>query len=265
MRDLLHSKHILRGHNHRITVSPSPSVRPRVRPVDTVLQSTPSRVTISDDDLRRGFGFRNTSTISHRLREFAQHTFSHTTSDSPDIIDIGSVATIDKSKRTTTPLELPENFGDLVHCDILYGSMTSVKGYRYALYLIDRSTRFKFIYGIKTLTDILPAFKRFCADIGMIPKELRTDFDTKLMGSHMQEFMNNEGCIISSVPAGKQRSNGICERSWRSLLRMSRSWLVSNLLPTKFWFHALKRAAEVSNYLPLKVNDTFTTPYELVY
>ena len=164
----------------------------------------------------------------------------------------------------STPLTLPQSFGDVVHCDILYGSNTSLKGYRYALFLIDKATRFKFIYGIKTLTDILPTFKRFCADIGTVPKELRTDFDKKLMGQRMQDYMNDQGSVISSVPAGKQRSNGICERSWRSLLRMSRSWLLSNLLPTKFWYHALKRAAEVSNYLPIKVNNKLTTLFEMV-
>ena len=85
------------------------------------------------------------------------------------------------------------------------------------------------------------------------------------MGHQMQAFMNHHNSVISSVPAGKQRSNGFCERSWRSLLRMSRSWLVSSLLPTKFWFHALKRAAEVSNYLPLTIDDKLTTPFELTY
>ena len=78
------------------------------------------------------------------------------------------------------------------------------------------------------------SYMAYCADIGFVPKELRTDFDTKLMGHQMQAFMIHHNSVISSVPAGKQRSNGICERSWRSLLRMSRSWLVSRLLPTKF-------------------------------
>ena len=262
---LLASGNILKGHNHRLTDESPQSTTPRLRPVDTVLQSTPSTVKLTDSDLRKGFGFRNTVTLANTIRDFTAKTFSLTTSDSPDIIDIGKIATIDKSKRTTTPLTLPNSFGDVVHCDILYGSTTSLKGFRYALFLIDKATRFKFVYGIKSLTDVLPTFKRFCADIGTVPRELRTDFDKKLMGQQMQEFMNNEGSIISSVPTGKQRSNGICERSWRSLLRMSRSWLLSNLMPTKFWYHALKRAAEVSNYLPLKVNNKLTTPFEMVY
>ena len=261
----LHSNLVLRGHNHRLTDHTSQSTSPRLRPVDTVLQSTPSTVQLTDNDLRQGFGFRNTATISRKLHSFTKKTFSLTVSDAPDILDLGNIATIDKSKRNTTPLTLPQNFGDLVHCDILYGSETSIKGFKYALYLIDKATRFKFVYGLKSLTDVLVVFKRFCADIGFVPKELRTDFDTKLMGSNMQQFMNHHGSVISSVPSGKQRANGICERSWRSLLRMSRSWLASSLLPTKFWFHALKRAAEVSNYLPLTLNDSLTTPFELVY
>ena len=265
LTNLYHSKLILKGHNHRLSEHTSQSTIPRLRPVDSILQSSPNKVTLTDTDLRQGFGFRNTTFISKKLHSFTTKTFSLTSSDSPEIIDLGSIATIDKSKRTTTPLTLPHNFGDLIHCDILYGSNTSIKGFRYALFLIDKATRFKFVYGLKSLQDILPVFKRFCADIGFVPAELRTDFHTKLMGHQMQSFMNHHGSVISSVPAGKQRSNGICKRSWRSLLRMSRSWLVSSLLPTKFWYHALKRAAEVSNYLPLTVNDTLTTPFELVY
>ena len=263
--DLLQSGHILKGHNHRLTDDTPQSTNLRVRPVDTILQGTPTKVNLTDTDLRQGFGFRNTVTIANKLHTFTAKTFSLSTADSPDIIDIGDIATIDKNKRTTTPLTLPQSFGDVVHCDILYGSNTAIKGFRYALFLIDKATRFKFVYGLRSLTNVLPVFKRFCADIGTVPKELRTDFDKKLMGTNMQSFMNNKGSIISSVPAGKQRSNGICERSWRSLLRMSRSWLLSNLMPTKFWFHALKRAAEVSNYLPLKIDNNLTSPYELVY
>ena len=89
-------------------------------------------------DHRQGFGFRNTVSISKHLHSFTQKTFSLTTSDSPDIIDLGEVATIDRSKRNTTPLTLPIRFGDIIHCDILYGSNTAIKGFRYALFLIDK-------------------------------------------------------------------------------------------------------------------------------
>jgi len=41
--------------------------------------------------------------------------------------------------------------------------------------------------------------------------------------------------------------------------------LASSLLPSEFWWFALRRATDVSNYLPLKLNGKLTTPHELVY
>ena len=46
---------------------------------------------------------------------------------------------------------------------------------------------------------------------------------------------------------------------------MARAWLTSNLLPSTFWWLALKRATEISNYLPIRINNKFTTPFELTY
>ena len=46
---------------------------------------------------------------------------------------------------------------------------------------------------------------------------------------------------------------------------MACSCLSSSLLPSEYWWFAIKRAAEVSNYLPVKANGTLTTPFELVY
>ena len=46
---------------------------------------------------------------------------------------------------------------------------------------------------------------------------------------------------------------------------MARGWLNSALLPSQFWFYAIKRAVEVSNYLPIKSSGIITTPFELVH
>lgn len=44
-----------------------------------------------------------------------------------------------------------------------------------------------------------------------------------------------------------------------------KNWKYRNLLPTNFWWFAFERATEVSNYVPLKVNNIITTPHELAY
>ena len=46
---------------------------------------------------------------------------------------------------------------------------------------------------------------------------------------------------------------------------MVRGWIASSLLPPTYWWFAFKRAVEVINCLPLKINSQYTTPHELVY
>jgi hypothetical protein len=47
---------------------------------------------------------------------------------------------------------------------------------------------------------------------------------------------------------------------------MARNFLTENLLPHQFWYHALKYAVHVSNYLPVKLtNGQVSTPHELAH
>ena len=47
---------------------------------------------------------------------------------------------------------------------------------------------------------------------------------------------------------------------------MARNWLTSNLLPSPYWYFAIKRACEVGNILPtLHIKNIITTPHELVF
>jgi hypothetical protein len=47
---------------------------------------------------------------------------------------------------------------------------------------------------------------------------------------------------------------------------MARNWLASAELPSSFWFYAVRRAAEVCNYFPTKMdNGSFIAPFEMVY
>jgi hypothetical protein len=47
---------------------------------------------------------------------------------------------------------------------------------------------------------------------------------------------------------------------------MARNWLASAELPGKFWFHAVKRAAEICNYFPMQLDaGIWSTPLELAH
>ena len=46
---------------------------------------------------------------------------------------------------------------------------------------------------------------------------------------------------------------------------MAQQWLTHSMLPTTYWWFALKRACEVSNLMPINLNETVITPFEQVY
>ena len=116
------------------------------------------------------------------------------------------------------------------------------------------------MYGLKNLTTSLKAaFQQFLTDAGVRPKLIRTDFDYKLMGKNVTSFLNEKGCIVESAPLNHQHQNGLVERHCRTLIQMVCSWLTSTLLPSSFWFHAIKKACEVSNYLPINLKRQITS------
>eukprot|EP00957_Ditylum_brightwellii_P186085 14167881-Ditylum_brightwellii.AAC.1 len=68
-----------------------------------------------------------------------------------------------KRDRNTTPITKPSTFREVVHFDIVYDAGTSIGGYRYALWLVDRVTRYAFEYPLKLLKDeeLLKAIRLF--------------------------------------------------------------------------------------------------------
>lgn len=72
-------------------------------------------------------------------------------------------------------------------------------------------------------------------------------------------------CKLESAPPQHQQQNGLVERNWRSVIFMVQSWINSAPLPSLFWYHTVKRAVKVSNYLPVKLNVQTTAPFELIH
>ena len=113
--------------------------------------------------------------------------------------------------------------------------------------------------------DILPAIQQFTLDIKFVPSQFISDCNKKLFGRKVQKWLNKHNSSVIHTPSGRQRQNGLCERNWRTILRMARGWIASHQLLATFWWHAIKRAVEVSNYIPIKIDDTITTPHKLVH
>jgi hypothetical protein len=46
---------------------------------------------------------------------------------------------------------------------------------------------------------------------------------------------------------------------------MARTYITDMQMPHTYWFWAIRHANQVQNYIPCKVNDELTTPFELVH
>jgi hypothetical protein len=121
-----------------------------------------------------------------------------------------------------------------------------------------------YIYLLRNLTsDIRKQIEVFFAHLGFTPRQLITDFDTKLISGKAREYLNGLLIHVNAAPAYRQDKNGLAEWHWQTIIAMARNWLASAELPGTFWFFAVKRAAEVCNYFPTRTDHgSWTTPFE---
>jgi hypothetical protein len=248
----------------------SPVTTPQITPlpVDSVNNALPKRVTMSRDALHQAIGFQNTTSLIKHMHQLGTKSVSIQNLPRTENLDPGETASIHSAQYNTNPLKIPQKYGDIWHMDIGYGPDTAIGGIKYTLLLVDKFSRYKFLYGLKNLTTSLhEAMQRFLLDCSVKPTLLiQTDFDQKLMGGEVAKILLENQVKVESSPPYRQHQNGLVERHWQTLVNMARNWLKSSMLPMEYWYFAIsKRACEVSNLLPITRNDKTTTPYELVY
>ncbi len=246
------------------TAPPEPTPTPL--PVTEVNSGTPKRVVLSREALHRAIGYTNATMLLKNMNKLGKGNVQIQNLPQAHHLDPGEVASIRSPNKNKVPLQPPPKFSDIWHMDIGFGPCTAIGGVRYTLLLVDKYSKYKFVYGLKNLNDsILNAMKKFITDVGVKPKLIRTDFDYKLMGGDVASFLTDEKVRIESAPPKRQDENGLVERHWQTVVAMARNWLTSAQLPAKYWFFALKRACEVVNLMPFKRDGQVTTPFELIY
>jgi hypothetical protein len=102
----------------------------------------------------------------------------------PDaILDPGFYGTLRKKDRNSTPVLCPSNFGGVIHLDIMFGPSVSIGNVHHVLLCVDCFSRMSYLYPLQNLTsDIQKQLELFFAHIGIIPKCIISNFDTKLVG-----------------------------------------------------------------------------------
>jgi len=109
------------------------------------------------------------------------------------------------------------------HIDIVFGPEVAIGNVHYGLLFTDRFSRMTYIYPLKNLTsDIKKQMETFFSHIGIIPKRIISDFDTKLIGGQAREYLNSLLIHVNVAPSHRQDKNGLAERHWQTMISMVR-------------------------------------------
>jgi hypothetical protein len=240
---------------------------PFIRYVDKPSSLLPKNIAMSEDYLRSCIGFRRIATLKKHLASLYQPsvTLDHTPPDA--ILDPDYFATLKKNDRNTTPMPRPQNFGNVINLDIVFGPEISIGNVHYSLLCVDHFSCMTYMYPLQNLTsDIQKQLESFFAYLGMVPKQIILDFDLKLVGGRACRYLNSLLVHVNAAPSHCQDKNGLAEHHWQTIVSIARNWLASAELPSTFWFYAVHHAAEVCNYFPMSMEDgTFSTPFELAH
>ena len=240
----------------------SPDDIPEVRPCNTPA-ACENRTTFDTLKLHKIFGCRRFRNQQH-LAQSSANAKLISTGELP--ANLGSFATI-TNPPAGKPSRRRRKYLDKVHMDIVFGDCLSLGGFRYALILVDVATRYCWIYGLTSLTSnhIISALESFRADANGVPKKFHTDFDTKLIGGQALKWIHLNKSKVIAANAGRQSSNGLAERTWRTLIQMSRAYITEKQVGREFWFYAISHAASMLNQVPGRLGRKLTTPFELVH
>ena len=239
-----------------------PEDLPDIRPCDTPAPCE-NRTVFDTLKLHKIFGCRRFRNQQHVTDASSNATLIHTGALPATL---GAFTTI-PNPPSGKPLRKRRKFLDKVHMDIIFGDCVGLGGFRYAILLVDVATRYSWMYGIKTLTSyqIIATFEAFRADAGKLPKKFHSDFDRKLIGGKALKWILENKSKIIAAPAGRQSSNGLAERTWKTIIQMARAYITEKQVGREFWYFAIQHAAMMLNNVPGRLGRKLTTPFELVH
>ena len=151
-----------------------------------------------------------------------------------------------------------------VHSDLCGPiSPSSREGHHYIMNFIDEYSSMIFIYLLRAKSEAHIALQQFLADIAPIGKvkELHSDNGGEYMSDSFKKILLSNSIKHTTTAPHTPYQNGKSERSWRSLLEMSRCLLADTELPKSYWSYAVRHAQYLRNRSYQR--RTKSTAYEL--
>ncbi|UYV74507.1 hypothetical protein LAZ67_11003722 [Cordylochernes scorpioides] len=161
--------------------------------------------------------------------------------------------------KSTEPLQL-------IHSDIC-GPMRT-KSYGGALYFatfIDDFSRMIFTFVMKRKNEVFKGFKvfkRFAEkQTGKKIKAIRSDNAAEYLSSDFKEYLLEEGIRHQLSVEYSPQQNGVAERANRTLVEMTRCFIIQANLPDPLWAELVHTSTYIRNRCP-RTNES-RTPYEI--
>jgi transposase InsO family protein len=175
---------------------------------------------------------------------------------------------------TSKMTKLPKSYDDpptyatqplqRVHSD-LCGPIEPVsrEGHKYIINFVDEYSSMLFVYFLRAKSEADKALQQFIADVAPIGsvKELHSDNGGEYMSQSFQKTLLDNQIKHSTTTPHTPYQNGKSERSWRSILEMSRCLISDAQLAKTFWPYAVKHSQYVRNRSYQR--RTKSTAYEL--
>ncbi|KMQ85207.1 gag-pol polyprotein [Lasius niger] len=140
-----------------------------------------------------------------------------------------------------------------------------MSGCQYFVFFVDESTGFIKVAFIKTKNEVLNAFKKIVQEVktetGNRVEVLRTDQGTEFTGKEFKIFLQENNINHEMSVEYTPQSNGLAERSIRTLTEKARAMILDAKVPKSLWAECVYTSAYLSNRLPRA--DGSVTSFEL--
>ena len=138
---------------------------------------------------------------------------------------------------------------------------------QYALLLIDKFSRMKFIYFVKQKSEIAACYKSFArmreTHIGRKIKVFKYDAGSEFATKVIKKFLDSEGTILRESHFRTPEENGDPERYFRTLGNLASAMLEESGLSQELWEDALAYVNHTLHRLPPKTPRGYIVPYKI--
>jgi len=164
--------HLKQTHpNDKPIAKPIIPTAPRVRPSEKVNNSSAQQVQKTQDNLAQLIGYLKPDKLLKHIKTLGTGSVTISGLHRNPRVDPGETASIRKARRNLRKKSsLPASYSDIWYMDIGFGPCTGKGGNKYCLLLVDKYSRYKFVYGLQNLTtSLLQAMKCFLKDVKVPP------------------------------------------------------------------------------------------------